>query len=293
MRRSVDVPRSMPDRVSDAAQRLDDLARAQGRGAPALRSSSGSVLEVVDTASAPTLIHADQGVGARFLNGTLQVVDADGISARDLSARDVAIRDVTSRAVKTSGAIESTGSIGTFGNLAAAGDVNVQGNVIGAWVHSLGNVNADGGVFSGGTITAGLDVTANRSVGAIFNVNAGGDVNDRFGNVRTAPACERHLKNHVRDLDDPLATVQQWRPAIATWADDAARSLRGDAPFAAVYVDEVADTAPEAVYDRGDGTRTTDDRGLIAYAVAAIQQLAAQNRELSARVAVLEEQAGR
>ncbi len=289
--RRVDAARTTTDKMRENSDRIDDLARANGRPTTQMRNKVGHVLDLQPASALPMLIPkvAGDDTADASLDSALRFADG-ALSVRNPT--DTAFRDFQARTINASG------SIGTQGNLVAQGDVNVVGNAYSANNICFGNSSADryhatDRIDADGYLYAGIDINAGRSIGAVLNVFAGGTVNDGQGNVRIAPACERRLKNHIRDLDDPLAVVEQWRPAVATWADDTIRAQRGDDPFAAVYVDEVADTAPEAVYDRGDGTRTTDDRALIAYLTGAVQQLAGQNRDLLARVAVLEGQVGR
>lgn len=302
--RSEDKPRTIHERVIDATSRLDEVNRALGRGSEALRNSAGHILNLNPDSAAPLLVPQQTDTGLKFTDGRLEITDATGSELRDLRVRrliggDVALLLDTSTAYITDDDADGFRAL-QAGDVFAHGNVLVDGRV-------RGNVGAPGdgystygthfgNVASGGAATTieggnhlGNTATFTNSIGATTLVY-GGRVEDVQGNVRVAPACERRLKNHVRDLDDPLAVVEKWRPAVSTWADDTIREQRGGDPFAAVYVDEVADTAPEAVYDRGDGTRTTDDRGLLAYLTGAIQQLAADNRALTARVMELEAQ---
>ncbi len=298
--RSEDKPRTVTDRIDNAARRLDELARAQANGSPTLYNEAGHLLTLDAQSATPFLVPRNTDSALRFNNGRLEVTDPTGGDLRDITARRFISDDVSFEV--RGGTAYIAGPTGVGWRTLQTGTAYIHGTLYtdndfrpGGTTYSAGDINAPkfrgnlGGPNDGYTTYGNHqgDVGGGQTVGASVLVY-GGRVEDAQGNVRVAPACERRLKHHVRDLHDPLSVVERWRPAVATWADETTRALRGDDPFAAVYVDEVAETAPEVVYDRGDGTRTTDDRGLIAYLTASVQQLAAQNRDLLARVAALE-----
>lgn len=304
--RSEDRPRTTVGRQTHTERRIDELARTVGRGAPALRDSSGNVLEMNPNAPYPLL--GPQGTDAAVAftpDGTIKITSADTTEDRDMTVR----------------LIHASDSVGTSGNLIAQGDVNVVGTVIGSWVHSTGNINADvsigaglniiaGGNVSGasanfGPLTSGQTQTGNLVCG---QVNTSGDIFAPGRNISTDPAGIMHsalyvggtfqghgvfdstttisdaqLKTDFSEVDDAdvdallVAPVQRWR-----WRADITEDDRE-------HVGPVAQDMPEiAAVETDDGRLGIDQTTYSGLLLALCQRQQRQIDELTARLEALE-----
>jgi hypothetical protein len=303
--------------VAHQAKRIDNVTKAAGQGVPALvDQTTGNTLSLDMNTAGPVVTVPGSGVALGFINGGLYVNAEDGVNPASIHAA----------------AITAT-TIGANGNLIAhGGDVNVTGNAICTNVIASGNVGGASANF--GPLTSGQTQTGNLVCAQLnasgygyitggFQVGAadapvGGRITCReittVGNVAVGgnlyvtgtinPPSERSLKNHVTDVVDGLDVINALKPSIYTWKDT---EFRGERRHVGVYVDELADIAPDAVVERGSPEdvpttnedlaakltegRSYEDRALIAYLVSAVQELSAQNRDLTARVTALEAKA--
>lgn len=128
------------------------------------------------------------------------------------------------------------------------------------------------------------------------------------GTFHGAFDSERYLKDHIEDITDGLSIIKRLVPARWTWKDPQRDLDKGDCAgvtHAGLYVDEVAEAAPEAVfqskvragtvYNELEGQvesnypiarkeRTYDDRAILAYLVSAVQTLATQQDRLAGMI---------
>lgn len=202
------------------------------------------------------------------------------------------------------------------------------GNQVNGFGASFGGVSIGGGIDTGGgTIQCGTSQVThagvygdqiNGSAGSIAGVRMNGGwcqvgtsymngaqveaehIRSGDGGFTTlyyyalvAPPSERAMKIEESPIRNGLDVVRllvparwRWRaphPAVGPVAPELDPDLH-----ASVYVDEVAEVAPELIHTRDDGTRSYDDRGLTAYLISAVQTLADQVATLTARLDALE-----
>ena len=252
--RSEDKPRTMTDRVADASARLDEVNRALGRGAPALRDSAGNVLEM--NADAPYPLLTPQGIDAAVAftsDGTVKITSPDTTQDRDLTARSV-----TASATVTAGTVVMTGN-------------------------SISSRDRDGAVRWG---SDGAFEIASRD-GSIFK-------GIRSSNFETDTPSWRRLKTGHRSLTDVLGhraldevigyDISAWR-----YDPDAAPELADGREHIGLHYDEVH---PRLLNRRvgadGEVREGLDLRQMLNVALAAVQDLSADVAALRSRVTELE-----
>lgn len=247
--RSEDKARTVTDRINSTSTRLDEVVRAQGRGAPAIRDSAGNVLEMNPDAPYPLLTPQNIDAAVAFTpDGTVKITSADTSEDRDM----------------TVATIHASNSIGTSGNFVAQGDVNVVGHsyssgltvfgdAVANWFHSTGNINADV------SIAAGLNVIAN-------------------GVILTSDAA---LKSHVRDLDDDPGLFDGLRPRRYR------RHVKPEQDELGFVAQELPDELQRSIPERGD-VLGYDAIHVLAVAVAEIKRQKARIDDLESRLAALE-----
>lgn len=256
------------------------MARAQGRGSTALRDAAGNVLQM--NAAAPYPLLRPQGVDgsvAFAYDGTVKIVSPDTQEDRDMTVRDVQSSGRVEGAFVGSPRVEAD-SMGT--NLIGAGRGEFGSVVSGSFaagrvfIDDAGvttpGVNA-GGVIGCQTVECRGLVTANDM--GTNHIGAGvGNFGDLSYYRLVPPPSERRLKDHVEDITNGLHVIRQLSPARYRWRQEAG-PVADDLLHAGVYVDELDEHAPEVVWHpEGAVGRTYEDRGLVAYLVAAVQELA-------------------
>jgi hypothetical protein len=285
MYRSVDARRSLPETITRQARMLGDQTRAQGRGAPALRSAAGHVVELVADSQAPLLLPRLAGgtaldVGLRFDNGGVAVTDGAGGDTRDWSVRNH----------------HATGTSTVDGASTVNGGSTVNGDATTTGRHYVDNLSLTGN-----------SVWSVAYDGAVrWHADGGFDVCSRDGSqyhgVRasafavTTPSW-REMKTNLRPIEEHLGVAArrviddlelcawEYDPGHPDVTDELAASGTHIAPM----LDEmpaglcrrhvlVDDAGAEHVVD------TWDREDMLGVALATIQDLSAEVRALRAEV---------
>lgn len=150
-----------------------------------------------------------------------------------------------------------------------------------------GSAVSGGGSLTSGATSVQLTDTSqpaatafqlSTSAGAALTVAVNGDAT--FAGVVSADAfvttSDGRRKQDVRQLRDALAAIQAIRGVSYT--------LNGTRRHAGVIAQEVAEVAPETVYE-ADGTFQVEYSGLVAYLIEAVTELAARVEALEKNVA--------
>lgn len=287
--RSEDKARTVTDRISDASRRLDEAVRAQGRGAPALRDSSGNVLQMNADAPYPLLTPLGIDAAVAFTSdGTVKITSPDVAEDRDLTVRTI----VASGGVHTDGEIRADEGIRTEAGLscggafAASGDatfVRVLADNVSITGNSIWSYARDGAVRWGAD---GAFEVCSRD-GTIFK-------GIRSSNFETDTPSWRRLKTGHRPLREVLGhsaldevnglDISAWR-----YDPDTAPDLADGVEHIGLHYDELhPKLLNRRVADDGEVREGLDLRQMLNVALAAVQDLSREVVELRGRVDALE-----
>lgn len=266
--RSGAVSPTLKGELESGRREREELAREQGRGAPALRGN-GEVIEVKSSSGRPVLSPKGVASALYFDQDGAAIVNDEG------APLDLAVRNLRVTGQITADGDIWAGSIRAGGNLSAAGVISKDGG------YSIGITPQGDPVMWSPTD----DVAWTAYNGDMYCTNPGNTQSRRvFG---SAYPSERALKDHVGELENAVEVVDQWHPARFTWkpggyyADDGRE-------HAGVYVDELADSAPVLVEGTdARGNRMPDQRAMLAYLTAALQRRGREVDELVGQVAEL------
>lgn len=314
-------------RVTQADQRQAELTRAVGRGGQALRDTENNVLIMAPGSSVPSLQSTDHDVGLTFRNGVLAITDASTEGFRTLNAGGGHYEsNVGCEGQMTAGTMGTNVlGVGTAncGKIAIPGTaIAIDGGGMNAGPHIFADhftingtaVGADsGGMNAGPNVSAGQVSCGGTAFSATVSCSGLGTFNDvgsnhigvgtcNAGNLSyvalVPPPSERGLKTDVDPIAHGLDVVNRLDPIRYRYTDPP--TVGGDIEHepdnplrAGVFVDEIAEHAPELVIEHQNadgptGHRTYDDRGLTAYLVSAVQELSDKVDALQKRVDELE-----
>lgn len=300
VRRSSDAPRTVPDTISAQAARLDEAARAQGRGSTALRDASGNVLQMNGDAPYPLLRPLGVDASVAFSqDGTVKIVSPDTQQDRDMTVRDIGSSGTVDAPRFRSGATNVDGNglntigVAASGTIGAArftcGPVNIDfngiatpgiaaGGTIGAARFTCGTVN----IAPAGIATPGL--TSGGEVGAVL-----GTFNDlRYG--RLVPWSAERLKYQRKPIEHAAAlsavneiTWDMWRYKPSEDVDDIQAAQQHVGPMA----DELAEQpllAGLVVRDDDGEIQGYDLTSLVGVLGKAVADLSAEVADLRRQV---------
>lgn len=95
------IPRSESEVLRDLQQQQADLARAIGRGQPALRDPAGNVLVLDPKSGTPLLVAKDHNVALSMQDGVVTITDEDGQQPRSLVTGQMTTDQVNATQVTT------------------------------------------------------------------------------------------------------------------------------------------------------------------------------------------------
>lgn len=300
VRRSSDEPRTVPDTLAAQSARLDEAARAQGRGSTALRDASGNVLQMNGDAPYPLLRPLGVDGSMAFApDGTVKIISPDTLQDRNMTVRDVASSGRVDAPRFTSGAVNLDGNgLNTIGVAAsgtvgaarfACGPVNIDpagiaapggnfGGTVGAARFTCGTINID----PGGIAAPGKGITTDPNGGMWSKDYWGGT----FHGVLVAGSAPQ-VKRHVQDItDSALAATANLR--WQRWNYDPAQvNVDGDDTYVGPMVDDMAENPllAEIVRTGADGEpEGYDVASLVGVLGKAVAELAGQVADLRRQV---------
>lgn len=262
----------LSDTINTMRRQLDELTRAVGRPAGAMRDGSDNVVEMVTGAAYPVLGARGQDVSLIMANGAATVADQTGRDPRPITAA------VFNGPVQG----DTTG--------VHHGDVGISGT---EFHNHYGDLHGNSYGFHYGAVGDG---TTQYQINAL-NVYSTGHYGTQHGDVGTptefwqlygtvhAPS-ERRMKTDVRHFPDAGMIVDtvpshtwRWRP----------EENIDEHQHAGPMADDLAEAAPWLVRHHDGSARTYADRDLIGVLWAALREARADIRLLTTRIRELEE----
>lgn len=170
-----------------------------------------------------------------------------------------------------SGTAHTSGTRNTFLGYDAGGTAAAQDNAIAVGFAAKASANQ---ITIGTTTQTALRIPRFTAAGTLTT--------DASGNI-TASSDPR-MKNHVSWMDNALERCKEIRGALFQWKPESGMDPVGIYP--GYYADAVARALPEAVQvDYRDGMRSVQDRGILALAITAINELNAKFEALKSQLA--------
>lgn len=307
--RRTDSPRSPTDRILDTSSRLEGLRADTSRGAPALRNNASHRLLLDEESADPLLVPTssegeNRNVTVRFQPGVVDVRNSADDSFRDFGARQMWARGLLygEDDVIAEGSVTSTAELFANGGITSYGVSKTFNFVDGRGFYDTANFGFrglyDAGIYTTGGAIACMDGQGNQFRG-IYSTNFATVLPSWRGLKREVRPTEEFLGRSalsvVRDLeiaawkydpdqiDEHDTDEQHYGPML----DEVPQELIVDLPAPPPVGSQPGGIDPPLPAERDDRHSYDRDK-VLSLALAAIQDLAAENAALRARVDALE-----